>query len=109
MDVVLQPVFGLRNGIGVERVGFDDVRAGFEILAMDILDDLRMSDIQDVVIEPQFFGMGGEFLAPVVGLAEIVTLDHRADGAVQNHNATIQDFLELSEAILVAHRMLLCG
>ena len=35
-----QPVIRQRNGLRVERVRLDDVRAGFEILAMDVLDDL---------------------------------------------------------------------
>src|ERR1019366_3170275 len=98
-DVVLQSVLGLRKGGGVERVRLDDVGAGLKILAVNILDDLGVGNIQEVVVQPQTPRVAGEFLAPVVGLGEIVSLDDGADGAVENHDAAVQDFLELGQMI----------
>ena len=36
-----QAIIGQRNGLRIERVRLDDVRAGFEVLAMNVLDDVR--------------------------------------------------------------------
>ena len=47
---VLEPVIGLADGLGVEGVGLDDVGAGFEIGIMDLADDLRLGQHQQIVV-----------------------------------------------------------
>ena len=50
IDLVLQPVIGLRDGGRGEGVGFHDIRAGLGIAVMDFLDRLRPGQVQKVVI-----------------------------------------------------------
>ena len=54
---------------------------------MNILNDVGLSDIQNVVALAQIPPMMREFLAAVVGFFQLMGLDHRTHGTVDNHNA----------------------
>ena len=49
-----------------------------------------LGDIQDVVALAQIPPMTREFLAAIVGFLQLMGLDHRAHGAVDNHDAAFQ-------------------
>ena len=84
------PVIGHRNGRGIERVGFDDVRAGLEILAMDFLDDVRPGQTEQIVVA---FDIARPILEPFAAirrLVEAIGLDHGAHRAVEDDDALAQ-------------------
>ena len=60
-----------RDAGGAERVGLDDVCAGFEILTMDLLDGRRLGNRQNIDEVLQILRMVGELPAAKVGLGEL--------------------------------------
>ena len=53
VDVIFEAVIGHGNCVGVERVGLDDVGAGFEILPLNRLHDVRLREVQHVEVSAQ--------------------------------------------------------
>jgi len=49
-----------------------------------------LRDVQQVIVLPQVFGVIGKLFAAIVGLAELVRLDHRAHGAIDDDDAFLQ-------------------
>ena len=86
-DAIFEAVIGHGDGVGVEGVGFDDVGARFEILRVDLLDDVRLGEVQRVVIEAQIARVMGEFLAAIIGFGQVAGLDHGAHGAIEHQDA----------------------
>ena len=69
---LLQPVVGLAEAGGVECVGFDEVGAGLVILPVDVADDVRSGEYQQVVVAAQFVRMLAQALAAEIVLAQAV-------------------------------------
>ena len=69
-----------------EGVGLDDVGAGFEVLAMNILDDVGARDVEDfgTVLPPQVVGLDGQR-----GL-----MNHGAHGPVEDQYTVFQAIYE---------------
>jgi hypothetical protein len=96
-----------------ECVGFDDISTGFQIglqlkecqharggtfqfekckrrnllngtNRVDVVDDFRLSNAEQIVIAFQILGMLEEFLAPEIGFFQLVPLDHRAHSTVDD-------------------------
>jgi hypothetical protein len=87
---LLHAVVGHRDDLGVERVGLDQVRACLEVLAVDAADQVGLGQAQQVVVPPQVTGPVREPLAAVVRLLELVPLDHRPHGAVEDEQALLE-------------------
>jgi hypothetical protein len=83
----LHPVIGHGDALRVEAVGLDDVRAGGEVLAVDLADDRGLGQHQQVVVALEVVRPVLEALAAVLGLAQLVTLDHRTHGTVEYEEA----------------------
>ena len=83
---IFQPVIGLGDGRRRESVGFDNVGAGFKILDMNILDRLGLRQRQQIVIAPQILGVTLEAFAAEIAFRELMALDHRAHGAVEDQD-----------------------
>ena len=68
VNVIFEAVIQRGNRVRVERIGLDDVRAGFEICALNRLHDLRLRDVQDVEISAQVLrdasGIGSRETSP---------------------------------------------
>jgi len=94
-------VVRLGDGVGVEGVGLDDVAARGQVLGVDVGDDLRLGQHEEVVVAAQLLVVVREPLAAVVGLRRPVALDHRPHRAVEQHDALGQG---LAECLLRAHR-----
>ena len=75
---------------GPERVGLDDVGAGFEILAVDRLDGLGLGDREDVDEVLQVLRVVGETLAAEIGLGVPQRVDHGSHRAVEHQDALAQ-------------------
>ena len=87
--MTLEAIFGHRDRVGVEGVGLDDIRTGLEVLEVDVLNNRRLGDVQDVVAKTQIPLVAGELLAAIVRLFQLVGLDHGAHGAVNDDNASL--------------------
>ena len=79
----------------VEGVGLDDVCTGIEILLMDLTDDLRLGQRQQVVVAFDIVGKVLESLAAIGRLVQFVVLDHRTHRAVENQDAAFEQFRQL--------------
>jgi hypothetical protein len=99
VDQPLEAVVGLRDRRAAEGVGLDDVAAGLEILAMDRGDDVGTREHQQIVVASQLAGMRRQPLAAEVGLGQLVTLDHRAHGAVEDENPRREQRVELCACV----------
>ena len=76
----------LGHPVRVEGVGGDDVGARFEEARMDVADDLRPGDGEEVVVAGELAVVIGKESAAKVGLAQRVALDHRAHRPVQHQH-----------------------
>ena len=90
----LHPVIRQRNGLCVEGVGLNDVRARFQILAVDFLDHRRFGDIQQIIQPLQIPGPVGKTGATVIRLGQLVTLDHRPHRPVNDDDPFAQQALQ---------------
>ena len=79
-------VVALRDRGSIERVGLDDVGTSHEVLLVDASDDVRLRQIEDVVVASQVRVMVCEPFAAVVLLHKLVLLDHGAHGAIDDED-----------------------
>src|ERR1019366_8158523 len=79
---VRQFVVGESDPRAPEGVGLDDVRAGFQILPMDVLNDVGPRDVEDfrTVLPPQVVGLDGQGRL----------MDHGAHGPVEHEYTLFQ-------------------
>ena len=80
-------VVGLRDDRRTKGIGLDDVCAGSQIVGMNLGNHLRTGDREQLVVAFDVVGEVGQPLAAVVGLGELVALDHGAHGAVEDQDA----------------------
>ena len=93
-DEVRHRVVFHRDGRAVEGVGLEDVGAGVEVGAVDVADDGRLRDDEQVVIALQLAGVVLEAVAAVVLLLQLQLLDHGAHRAVEVDDALAQEGLK---------------
>ena len=99
-------VVGERQRRGVEGVGGDEVRAGFEELAVNVFDDLGPGQHQQVVATLEIVRPVLEPLAAERGFIQPVLLDHRAHGAVENDDALGEQLAQgVRRDLLIGHRL----
>ncbi len=94
-----------RHRRGVEGAGLEDVRARFQVLAMDAADDVRLGQQQQVVaalhvhmVVREVATLAGvvavQLGTAVVRLGQFVALDHGAHGAVEDQDAFLQEVFD---------------
>ncbi|BFO12333.1 hypothetical protein GGER_48430 [Serratia rubidaea] len=82
-------VIGHRDGGGVKGVGFEDIRARFQVAVVDRADDVRLGQHQQIVIAFQVALPIGKTRAAVILFFQLITLDHGAHAAVQHQNTLL--------------------
>ena len=88
------------DGRAAEGVGFDDVRAGFEITPVDFVDEIGFREEQDLETALEVFSFPIlEAVAAITGFAEFVLLDHRPHGPVEHDDALAHERFERMESI----------
>ena len=92
---IAQLEFRQRNRVGVEGIGLDNVRAGFEILAVDALDHLRLREHQNVVGVLEIDRVVLKPLAAVVGLLGFLIHNQRPHRAVNDKNAFGEELFDI--------------
>ena len=83
--LVGQPVFSQHDGSAAEGVRLDDVRASFEIFAVDAGNNVGAREYQILVAAFQVRA------AEILG-GQILLLQHGAHGAIQDEDALAQQF-----------------
>jgi hypothetical protein len=91
---VVDEELALRDARRSERVGLDDVRAGFEEAPVDVADHVRLREREDVAVVEQVLGRVLEPLAANVCLGHPVRADGRAHRAVDDGDALLEEALE---------------
>ena len=99
----LHAVVTHRRRVRIECVGLDDIGPGVEKPAMDVLDQLRLRDRQQVVVAFEILFPGGEALAAEIVLAEAVALNHRAHRTVKQDNAALEQIEQGLNAVSSLH------
>ena len=95
----LHVVVGQRNRLRVECVRLDDIRARFQVLPMDIDNDVGLRQVQEIVVA---LDVPFPILEPHAAerrLVQLALLDHRPHRPVQDDDATAQQGLELPRAV----------
>src|SRR5262249_19199317 len=92
-------VISHRDGVRIERVGLDDVRARCEVLPMQVLNDLRLRKVEQVVVAFKLDGVICE-LAAKSGFIQLVGLDHRAHRTVKNSDPVTKKFFEFGSYVV---------
>ena len=88
---------------GAEGIGFNDVGARFEILDMNFLDDFGLRQLKKLEAAFKIFAFPiAESSAAVILLGQLIALDHRAHGAVEQDNAFAQEGFE---GVKVGHHL----
>src|SRR5438874_1820477 len=73
---------------GAECVGLNDIGAGFEVLRVDFLNDLRLRQKKKLEAAFEILALPiAKPLSAIVVLRKFVALDHRTHGAVENDDA----------------------
>ena len=104
-DAILERILRHGDRIGVERIRFDNVGARFQVLQVDLLDDLGLGQIQDVIIQAQIPDVPREFFAAVCRLIQFARLNHRAHSAIEQQDASVQERIEfVADLFARAHR-----
>ena len=81
----------LPDGRRAEGVGLDDVRTGLEVVPVDLLDHLRLRDLQQFVVPLQVLALPvGEPLAAELRLAQTIPLDDGAHRPVDDGDASAE-------------------
>ena len=99
----LQPIIVLGDGRGREGVGLGDIRAGGEVLVVQVCDDVRPGQAQDVVVALHLAWVVLEPVAAVVGFGQAPLLEHHAPGSVEDQHALLGGGLQRLDAILPGH------
>ena len=86
VDGALEPVVRLADRGRRERVRRRDVRAGGEVLPVDVEHEVGARQVEQVGIAGDVVRMVGEALAPVVLRVEPGVLDHRPPRAVEHED-----------------------
>ena len=66
---------------------------------MDAANDLRAGEQQEIVVALQVMRVAGKTGAAIVRLLQLVALDHRAHGAIQNQNALFEQGFQFGGAV----------
>ena len=83
----LESIIRERDRLGGERVRLDDVRARFEISVVDLVDQMRLRDAQQIISSEERNGLIALLLPPEVLLRQSMSLDHGGHGSVENEDA----------------------
>ena len=74
----------------IERVRFDDIGAGLQILPVNVLNNCRLGEVQKVVVALQILFPIFEPLATKGRFIQLPLLDHRTHRSVENQNSLLQ-------------------
>ena len=89
----LHAVVGQRHGVGVERIGFDDVGSRLQVFFVDFAHYIGARQHEQVVAPFQQHRPVAEAFAAVILLLQSVALNHRPEASVEQQDAFFQLFV----------------
>ncbi len=96
----LERVVGLADRGRGERVRRRDVGAGLEVRIVDLRDDVRRRQVQEIGVALHVARVRREPLAPVLLLRQLATVDEHAPGPVEHEDPLGEKVSELSAGVL---------
>ena len=90
-----EPVVGLRDGVGVEPVGLDDVGARLEVFVVDAANDVGAREDEQIVVPLEIARVPAQSLAAKVRFGRRVPLDHRPHRAIEDQDPVREQLVEL--------------
>ncbi len=90
VDAVFETVIRLRDGVRVEGVCLNDVRAGFEICVVNGLDGVGTGDAEHIVVAHERFRMVCKWSGVEIGFLQSLRLKHGSHGSVEHKNAFLK-------------------
>src|SRR5262249_3061246 len=78
----------------------ENIRAGFEVLAVNRRDELRPREHEEVVVPLDVAAVVAKALAAKRLFVELLALDHGAHRTVEQHDALFESLLQLRDAFL---------
>ena len=91
VDQRFRAVVGLRDSLGVERIGLDDVAARCQIGLVDVPNQLRLREDQQVVVAEHSPRVVAQTLPAKGVFAQALALDEGSHGAVEHQDAASSD------------------
>ena len=86
-------IVGHRDALGIERVGFDDIGTRLQVFAMNVLNDMRSRETQEVVVTLHLSGLLHESSSTELFFREVVFLYHGSQCTVQYQDALTNQVL----------------
>src|SRR4030095_5401514 len=103
---IVHEEFALPDAGRGERVGLDDIRAGFEEAAVDIANHLRLREREKIAVVEQILLRFLEPLAPDVRFLHLVAANGRAHRSVEDRDAFPEELLQWAGGMFyVDHRL----
>jgi len=93
-DIAFETVVGQGDRRGVEGVGFDDVGPGLEVVHVELLDELRARQTEQIVAALEVARVIAVGLAAKAGLVEPMRLDQRTHRPVENEDSLPQKLMQ---------------
>jgi len=91
---------------GAEAVGLDQVGTRRTVGLVDLLDRVRTGQHQQVAVALEIRGVAAQARSPEILLLELLGLEHRAHGPVQDEDALGKQLLELLASVDCGHDLL---
>ena len=95
VHMVLEPELQEPIASRRERIGGKDVGARVQVLRLRVPNEVRLGEYQDVHAAPEVEFVFRKPVAPEVPLAQAVGLEHNTPRAVHDHDATLENPLDL--------------
>src|SRR5690606_11438458 len=86
---MFHPIISLRDRVGIESIGFDNVCSRLQILVMDILYNIGSGNVEQIIVPLYIRWIILEFLSPKIAFPESVILNHGSHGTVQYDDSLI--------------------
>ena len=86
------PIIGHRNALCIERIGFDDIGSSLQILTMNVLNNMRSSKAQQIVISLHLSRHIRKASTTEILLRQVVSLYHGSDSTVQYQDTVSDQF-----------------
>src|SRR5262249_42205681 len=87
-DLILKSELRQPNSRPVERVGLNDIRPGFQIGAVNAVDQVGLSEDQHLGAILEIARMRGKWLTPKLFLIQLMRINQRTHRSVQKHDSS---------------------
>ena len=101
--IIFKQIIGLRDALGGERVGSDDVSAGLNVLAKYVFHHIRPGYIEHVIVSLHHPRLPSEQLSPKIFFCQMIVLDHRSHRSVKDKDSLFNQLLNCFHRSLFNH------